>query len=309
MSNKTDPGYWIELETQSDSSSWYALADSFGQLDPANQLEAMLLTQDGIPTGAWIVYDSEDPMDGLRFSRLAMQARAKVPKFAFGGYCHLRSLSAADVVVWIDLVWRCVFLTKYKERQEGDTGNWTIRALAKASAAVCMILGNRELEREQNNKDRLEQMPHRDAGSERVEAPITQKDPQLFTPDPAEGMDSSVPSGAMPTREPGPNPHQRPESVPPGDRPHDAPTIVAATQPESAVGMLTAVGERAARRQAVVMPILAQKGWSRGLLAAKAGLGKNSVYEYLDGTRARITDDNRIAIADALELKPEQLPI
>jgi hypothetical protein len=37
-------------------------------------------------------------------------------------------------------------------------------------------------------------------------------------------------------------------------------------------------------------------------------VGKNSVYEYLDGTRAKITDENREAIADALGLKPEQLP-
>jgi hypothetical protein len=56
------------------------------------------------------------------------------------------------------------------------------------------------------------------------------------------------------------------------------------------------------------MPILKNKRWKPGRLAAKAGVGKNSVYEYLDGTRVRITDENRKAIADALGLEPNQLP-
>jgi hypothetical protein len=43
-------------------------------------------------------------------------------------------------------------------------------------------------------------------------------------------------------------------------------------------------------------------------LATAAGVGKNSVYEYLDGTRAKITDENRNAIAQALDLKPKDLP-
>jgi len=57
-----------------------------------------------------------------------------------------------------------------------------------------------------------------------------------------------------------------------------------------------------------VMPILTNKRWKRGRLATEAGLGKNSVYEYLDGTRAKITDDNRKAIASALGLGANQLP-
>lgn len=69
-----------------------------------------------------------------------------------------------------------------------------------------------------------------------------------------------------------------------------------------------AVAERAARRQAVVNPILKRKRWKQGRLATKAGVGKNSVYDYLDGTRAKITDENRRAIAEALGLKPEELP-
>jgi hypothetical protein len=68
------------------------------------------------------------------------------------------------------------------------------------------------------------------------------------------------------------------------------------------------VAERAARRQAVVNPILQQKRWKRGRLVTEAGLGKNSVYEYLDGTRTKITAENRNAMAAALDLSEEQLP-
>jgi hypothetical protein len=63
-----------------------------------------------------------------------------------------------------------------------------------------------------------------------------------------------------------------------------------------------------AARQAVVMPILKSKRWKRGRLATEAGIGKNSVYEYLDGTRLKITKENRQAIAQALDLKVEELP-
>jgi hypothetical protein len=65
---------------------------------------------------------------------------------------------------------------------------------------------------------------------------------------------------------------------------------------------------RAARRQAVVQPILERKRWTRGRLATKAGVGKATLYGYLDGTRARISTENRKAIADSLDLKPEALP-
>jgi hypothetical protein len=64
---------------------------------------------------------------------------------------------------------------------------------------------------------------------------------------------------------------------------------------------------RAAARQAVVMPILASKRWKRGRWATKAGVGKNSVYEYLDGRRT-LTDENRKAMADVLGLEPTDLP-
>jgi hypothetical protein len=65
--------------------------------------------------------------------------------------------------------------------------------------------------------------------------------------------------------------------------------------------------ELAANRQAVVMPILNQKGWSRGKWATQAGVGKNCVYDYLAGKR-RLSDPNRSAMADELGLAPQDLP-
>ena len=69
-----------------------------------------------------------------------------------------------------------------------------------------------------------------------------------------------------------------------------------------------AVAECAARRQAVVLPILAKKRWKPSRLATKAGVAKNSVYGYLDGTIIEISDANRTAIAEALGIEPHQLP-
>jgi hypothetical protein len=68
------------------------------------------------------------------------------------------------------------------------------------------------------------------------------------------------------------------------------------------------IEQRAARRQAVLMPILEGLGWKPGRLATKAGVGKNTVYQFLDGTRASIKNDNRQAIADSLGIKPDELP-
>jgi hypothetical protein len=59
---------------------------------------------------------------------------------------------------------------------------------------------------------------------------------------------------------------------------------------------------RAEARQAVVMPILKVKRWTRGKWATKAAVGKNSVYGYLDGNRT-LSDENRQAMGDALGLK------
>ena len=66
--------------------------------------------------------------------------------------------------------------------------------------------------------------------------------------------------------------------------------------------------ERAARRQAVVNPILEKKRWKPGRLVTESGVGKATVYGYLDGTRSWIDKDNRKAIAQCLDLKPEELP-
>jgi len=63
----------------------------------------------------------------------------------------------------------------------------------------------------------------------------------------------------------------------------------------------------AVARQAFVMPILTARGWSRGKWGTKAGVGKNCVYEYLDGKR-RLSPPNRKAMAEALGLKPKDLP-
>jgi hypothetical protein len=70
----------------------------------------------------------------------------------------------------------------------------------------------------------------------------------------------------------------------------------------------TAIADRAARRQAVVSPILSKKRWTPGRLVTEAGVGKATVYGYLNGTRASIAKDNYNAIADSLGLKPEELP-
>jgi hypothetical protein len=69
----------------------------------------------------------------------------------------------------------------------------------------------------------------------------------------------------------------------------------------------SSLAERAATRRSVVMPILKQKRWSRGKLVTESGVGKNCVYEYLDGKRNPGTE-NRQAMADALGLKLEELP-
>jgi hypothetical protein len=64
---------------------------------------------------------------------------------------------------------------------------------------------------------------------------------------------------------------------------------------------------RATARNAVVLPILESKRWTRGKWATRAGVSKNSVYQYLEGKRA-LTDANRKAMAEVLELKFQELP-
>jgi len=68
-----------------------------------------------------------------------------------------------------------------------------------------------------------------------------------------------------------------------------------------------AIASLARKRCAVVDPILNAKGWTRGKWVTEAGVGKNSVYDYLSGER-NLTKENRQAMADALDLSIEELP-
>ncbi len=70
-----------------------------------------------------------------------------------------------------------------------------------------------------------------------------------------------------------------------------------------------AVTRRAAERQGVVMPILKEKRWTRGKLVTEVGVGKGTVYGYLDGTRAWMDKDSRTAIAQVLGLDVDKLPV
>jgi hypothetical protein len=58
----------------------------------------------------------------------------------------------------------------------------------------------------------------------------------------------------------------------------------------------------------VVNPILKKKRWKPGRLVTESGLGKATVYGYLDGTRRWIIQENRKAMADALGIATETLP-
>jgi hypothetical protein len=112
-----------------------------------------------------------------------------------------------------------------------------------------------------------------------------------------------------------PQPDRAPESAP-MDSPPDTPQAPAlklegpATRTQETVLPATEQDQRATRaavRQAVVMPILKSRRWKRGKWATQAGVGKNSVYEYLDGRRT-LSDENRRAMAEVLELNPQDLP-
>jgi hypothetical protein len=72
-------------------------------------------------------------------------------------------------------------------------------------------------------------------------------------------------------------------------------------------GVDSSQAERAAKRQAMIMPILQQKRWRRGKWATEAGVGKNCIYEYLKGRR-NPGYDNRKPMAEALGLTEDQLP-
>ncbi len=83
-------------------------------------------------------------------------------------------------------------------------------------------------------------------------------------------------------------------------------TDTAAAEPKSLL-LDEGADERSERRRAVVLPILASKSWKRSRWATKAGVGKNSVYEYLSGKR-NLSVENRRAMAEELGLNAEELP-
>ena len=68
------------------------------------------------------------------------------------------------------------------------------------------------------------------------------------------------------------------------------------------------IPERAARRRAVIMPILEIKGWTIGELVTRSGVGKATVYEYLNGKRAWISFQNGKDIAGELGIDIKMLP-
>jgi hypothetical protein len=93
----------------------------------------------------------------------------------------------------------------------------------------------------------------------------------------------------------------------------DQPRIVSSKAPAAVVPSDdrtsdAVIAERATRRQAVVNPILGQKRWKIGRLATAAGVGKATVYGYMDGTRSWISKENRKAICQSLDLELDKLP-
>lgn len=69
------------------------------------------------------------------------------------------------------------------------------------------------------------------------------------------------------------------------------------------------IGQRAERRQRLLMPILREKRWKRGRLITESGVGKATVYGFFDGTRKTISTENRKAIADVLGIDLKKLPV
>ena len=65
--------------------------------------------------------------------------------------------------------------------------------------------------------------------------------------------------------------------------------------------------QKVRERSQLVLPLLKARRWSTNRWATEAGVGKNCPYEYLAGTRD-LTEANRRAMAEAIGLRPEQLP-
>jgi hypothetical protein len=118
------------------------------------------------------------------------------------------------------------------------------------------------------------------------------------------------------TAEPVPVPTRRADAdAPPMEAFRDGEQVLAEMPPSAAqpitsiLLMLPRIDEAAlaAARQAKVMPLLTLKRWKRGKWATEAGVGKNSVYGYLEGRRT-LSVENRKAMAEVLGLAPEDLP-
>ena len=72
--------------------------------------------------------------------------------------------------------------------------------------------------------------------------------------------------------------------------------------------MSTETPSNAAERTAFVRPILDRKGWTESQWAAKAGVDKNTVRDYLNGITRKLRPSNRRAMAEALEVDVAQMP-
>ena len=66
--------------------------------------------------------------------------------------------------------------------------------------------------------------------------------------------------------------------------------------------------ELSERRHAFIDPILVNKGWTPGKWGTDAGVSKNMPYRYLNGTCPQLKKDDRKAMAESLNIAPEDLP-
>lgn len=85
------------------------------------------------------------------------------------------------------------------------------------------------------------------------------------------------------------------------------PAIAESSRVSSAIPEPPEAESRSVARKSVVEPILIIKGWTRSRWASEAGVGKNCAYDYLDAKR-NLSAENRRALAEVLDLRPEDLP-
>jgi len=173
---------------------------------------------------------------------------------------------------------------------EGYFSSWSFRRLIMDFAARDKALAEVEaarIEYKQSHRKAIEAGRVWDAGREVRNVPNA-------IPKPITDVTTEVPSIEVAGYKSAPGTGQQPQ---PNPQKRSANVLNKHEQDELALG---------AARQAIVLPILKLKRWTRGRWATKAGVGKNSVYEYLKGTR-KLSDDNRKAMAGVLGLRPEQL--